>query len=84
NSGSLSGYNASGTVSENKDTDSDIYQNKGYSLIAEIGFRPDYKLLLNFEAGTQFPFKNDKKSLNDDIIEVNNELKSSGVYPVRC
>lgn len=82
-SGTRSGISGGAPVSGSGDSESDIYQSKGYGLMAGISFRPYYKLLLNFEAGTQIPFEDNKKTLNDDLLEVNSEFKSSGVYLVR-
>lgn len=82
-SGSRSGFSGVTPVSGSEDSESDIYMSKGYGVMAGIAFRPHYKLLLNFEAGTQIPYEDEKKTLNDDLLEVNSEFKSSGVYLAR-
>lgn len=83
NSGSRSGFSGGTPVSGHEETESDIYQSKGYGLMAGIAFRPYYKLLLDIEAGTQIPFEDDKKTINDDLNEINTNIKSSLVYLVR-
>lgn len=64
-------------------TDPEIFQNKGYGLIAGLGFRPYYKILLIFETGIEIPYTYEQKSISDDFTEVTNSTDSSGLYLAR-
>lgn len=82
-SGSRSGTSGGLAVSGHENSDSGIYQSKGYGVMAGIAFRPYYKLLVNIEAGIQIPFEENKKALNDNLVVVNNKFESSGLYLAR-
>lgn len=65
------------------ETGPDYFQNKGFGITGGIAFRPDYRLLVNMEAGIDFPYKYGKKSINDSNNVVDDDVHSSGVYMFR-
>jgi len=73
-------YDVIAASSTDEEIGPQIYQNKGYSLVAGFAYRLSGRLLLNFEAGGEIPYEYDRESLSDTAVRIDNNIRSTGAY----